>query len=61
MVGMYLFSTVTALVAAAVLSRTLFKARTPPLILDPKTRAILRRHDGVAGEKDFIKFLLGTS
>ncbi len=34
MVGMYLFSTVMALVAAAVLSRTLFKARTPPLILE---------------------------
>jgi ferrous iron transport protein B len=34
MVGMYLFSTLTALVAAAVLSRTLFKARTPPLILE---------------------------
>ncbi|MBK7642629.1 MAG: ferrous iron transport protein B [Planctomycetes bacterium] len=34
MVGMYLFSTVTALVAAAVLSRTLFKAKTPPLILE---------------------------
>jgi ferrous iron transport protein B len=34
MVGMYLFSTLTALVAAAVLSRTLFKAKTPPLILE---------------------------
>jgi len=34
MVGMYLFSTLMALVAAAVLSRTLFKAKTPPLILE---------------------------
>jgi ferrous iron transport protein B len=34
MVGMYLFSTIMALIAAAVLSRTLFKARTPPLILE---------------------------
>ena len=34
MVGMYLFSTLMALIAAAVLSRTLFKARTPPLILE---------------------------
>jgi len=34
MVGMYLFSTLMALAAAAVLSRTLFKARTPPLILE---------------------------
>ena len=34
MVGMYLFSTLMALAAAAVLSRTLFKAKTPPLILE---------------------------
>ena len=34
MVGMYLFSTLMALAAAAVLSRTLFKAQTPPLILE---------------------------
>jgi ferrous iron transport protein B len=34
MVGMYLFSTLMALCAAAVLSRTLFKAKTPPLILE---------------------------
>jgi ferrous iron transport protein B len=34
MIGMYLFSTVTALVAAAVLSRTLFKGPRVPLILE---------------------------
>jgi ferrous iron transport protein B len=34
MIGMYLFSTVTALVAAAVLSRTLFKGPHVPLILE---------------------------
>ncbi len=34
MVGMYLFSTVTALIVATVLSKTLFKARRPPLILE---------------------------
>lgn len=34
MIGMYLFSTLTALVAAAVLSRTLFKGPRVPLILE---------------------------
>ncbi len=34
MIGMYVFSTLTALVAAAVLSRTLFKAPAVPLILE---------------------------
>jgi ferrous iron transport protein B len=34
MVGMYLFSTLTALIAAAVLSRTLFKGPRIPLILE---------------------------
>ncbi|MBL8858738.1 MAG: ferrous iron transport protein B [Planctomycetes bacterium] len=34
MVGMYLFSTLMALIAAAVLSRTLFKAPPVPLILE---------------------------
>jgi ferrous iron transport protein B len=34
MIGMYLFSTLTALVAAVVLSRTLFKGPTVPLILE---------------------------
>jgi ferrous iron transport protein B len=34
MIGMYLFSTMTALVAAAVLSRTLFKGPRVPLILE---------------------------
>jgi hypothetical protein len=30
------------------------------LILDPQARAILRRHDGVAGEQEFVEFLRGT-
>lgn len=34
MLGMYLFSTVTALLVAAVLSRTIFKGPTVPLILE---------------------------
>src|SRR5678815_344617 len=34
MIGMYLFSTLTALVAATVLSRTLFKGPPVPLILE---------------------------
>jgi ferrous iron transport protein B len=34
MVGMYLFSTITALLVAAVLSRTIFKGPTVPLILE---------------------------
>jgi ferrous iron transport protein B len=48
MVGMYMFSTVLALVAAAVLGRTVFKGRSVPLLLElppyrmPSPRSVLR-------------------
>ena len=48
MVGMYLFSTVVALLAAAVLGRTLFQGAAPPLLLElppyrlPRPRSVLR-------------------
>jgi hypothetical protein len=44
------------------LQRDLAKTYAAPvyLILDPKTRAILRRHEGVASEKQFLEFLRGT-
>ncbi len=48
MVGMYLFSTVLALLAAAVLGRTLFRGATVPLVLElppyrmPAPRSVLR-------------------
>jgi ferrous iron transport protein B len=49
MVAMYLFSTLTALVAAAVLGRTLFKGPRVPLILElppyrlPQLRGVIRQ------------------
>ena len=45
-----------------VLQRDLAKTYAAPvyLILDPKTRAVLRRHEGIAGEQQFIEFLRGT-
>jgi ferrous iron transport protein B len=48
MVAMYMFSTVLALVAAAVLGRTVFKGRSVPLLLElppyrlPSPRSVLR-------------------
>ncbi len=48
MIGMYLFSTLTALIAAAVLSRTMFRGPRVPLILElppyrmPHMRSVLR-------------------
>jgi hypothetical protein len=44
------------------LQRDLAKTYAAPvyLILDPKTRAILRRLDGVTSEEKFLEFLRGT-
>ncbi len=44
------------------LQKNLLKSYAAPIycIVDPKTGAILRRNDGILGEKDFLKFLTGT-
>jgi hypothetical protein len=44
------------------LQRDLAKTYAAPvyLILEPKTRAILRRLDGVTSEEKFLEFLRGT-
>jgi hypothetical protein len=44
------------------LQRRMVQSIAAPIyvIVDPKTGAILRRHDGYATEKQFLEFLRGT-
>jgi hypothetical protein len=48
--------------AVKALQKSLVQSYAAPIyvIVDPKTGSILRRHDGVASESEFLKFLRGS-